>query len=66
VVAIGPKKPGIALNALKANSTREMRSERWPLDVTPWADKGSERYLWNQKSVAEAIDYVTNQQGDEI
>ena len=67
VVAIGPKKPGIALNALKANATREMRSDGcWSLDLTPWTDKGSERYLWNQKSVAEAIDYVTNQQGDDI
>src|SRR5690606_41469706 len=65
VVAIGPKKPGIALNALKANATRELRSGGcWTLDATPWADKGSERYLWNEKSVAEAIDYVTNLQGD--
>jgi REP element-mobilizing transposase RayT len=67
VVVIGPKKPGIALNALKANATREMRADGcWTLDVTPWADKGSERYLWNESSVAEAIDYVINRQGDDI
>jgi len=67
VIVIGPKKPGIALNALKANATRQMRADGcWTSDQTPWADKGSERYLWNESSVAKAIDYVTNRQGDDI
>jgi hypothetical protein len=31
-----------------------------------WADKGSKRKLWNEQSVARAIDYVLNGQGDEL
>jgi REP element-mobilizing transposase RayT len=67
VVAIGAKKPGAALNAFKANATREMRtaglisSER-----SPWADKGSNRSLWNERSIVQAIDYVLYGQGDEL
>jgi hypothetical protein len=35
-------------------------------EKTPWADKGSNRYLWNEKSVALAIEYVVNGQGDDL
>jgi REP element-mobilizing transposase RayT len=67
VVAIGTKKPEIALNGFKANATREMRqSNCWQNEKSPWADKGSKRYLWNEKSVAQAIDYVINGQGDDL
>ena len=67
VVSIGAKKPEIALNAFKANATREMRQNAcWQNEKTPWADKGSKRYLWNEKSVAAAIDYVINGQGDDL
>ncbi len=67
VVSIGVKKPEIALNAFKANATREMREcGCWHNDKGPWADKGSKRYLWNEKSVANAIDYVFNGQGDDL
>ena len=52
VVAIGSKKPEIALNAFKANATREMRENGcWKKSSSPWARKGSKRYLWNEKSV---------------
>jgi hypothetical protein len=33
---------------------------------SPWADKGSKRKLWNERSVARAIDYVLYGQGDEL
>ena len=67
VVAIGAKKPETALNAFKANATREMRQNGcWQNEKSPWADKGSEKYLWNEKSVAQAIDYVINGQGDDL
>jgi hypothetical protein len=33
---------------------------------SPWADKGSKRYLWNEESLAAAIDYVLNEQGDDL
>lgn len=31
-----------------------------------WADKGSKRNLWNEESVAKAIDYVLNIQGGDL
>ena len=30
------------------------------------AEKGSKRYLWNERSVKQAIDYVLYGQGDEL
>ena len=67
VVAIGNKKATIALNAFKANATRQMREAGcWQNDHTPWADKGSERYLWTEKHVFDAVDYVLNGQGGDL
>ena len=67
VVSIGAKKPKFALNALKANATRQMRQDGgWQMDHSPWVDKGSKRRLWNERSVARAIDYVINGQGDDL
>jgi REP element-mobilizing transposase RayT len=66
VVDIGARKPDIALNAFKANATRKMREgDCWRSEFSPWADKGSKRYLWNERSVARAIDYVLYGQGDD-
>ena len=67
VVSIGTRKPEIALNAFKANATRKMReSICWINKLSPWADKGSNRYLWNEQSVGRAIEYVLFAQGDEL
>ncbi|MBV9960287.1 MAG: transposase [Acidobacteria bacterium] len=67
VVSIGEAKPALALNAFKANATRQMRQDGcWQSSHSPWADKGSKRYLWNERSVARAIDYVLNGQGNDL
>jgi len=67
VVSIGTAKPDIALNAFKANATRRMRADGiWNNDRSPWVKKGSKRNLWNERSVARAIDYVLYGQGDEL
>lgn len=67
VVAIGPAKPERALNDFKSYSTRRMRENGcWHCDHSPWVDKGSKRYLWNERSIALAVDYVVNGQGDEL
>ena len=67
VVSIGLIKPERALIALKSNATRQMRQDKcWQYDYSPWAEKGSKRCLWNERSVARAIDYVLNGQGDEL
>ena len=67
VVNIGTKRPEVAMNAFKANATRKMRETGcWKSERGPWADKGSNRYLWNERSVERAIDYVLYGQGDEL
>jgi REP element-mobilizing transposase RayT len=67
VVSIGETNPQRALNAFKANATRQMRQDgNWPENHSPWADKGSKKFLWNERSIERAIDYVINGQGDEL
>jgi len=67
VVSIGATKPERALNAFKANATRQMRADgNWRKAHSPWADKGSQRYLWNERSVVLAVDYVVNGQGGDL
>ncbi|MDX6443380.1 MAG: hypothetical protein QOH71_454 [Blastocatellia bacterium] len=67
VVSIGLIRAERALIALKANATRRMRQDScWRHAHSPWAEKGSKRCLWNERSVARAIDYVLYGQGDEL
>jgi REP element-mobilizing transposase RayT len=61
------RKPELVLNAFKANATRQLRQDGlWLHPFSPWADKGSKRRLWNERSTAKAIDYVLNGQGDDL
>ena len=67
VANIGIAKPSVALNAFKANATRAMRDAGLYVGPeTPWADKGSERWLWTRGEVNRAIDYVLYGQGDDF
>lgn len=67
VVSIGDRKPETALNAFKANATREMRSQKlWSSEKSPWSDKGSRRYLWTERSFALAVEYVLYGQGEDL
>jgi hypothetical protein len=67
VICIGSKRPKDALIALKANATRQLREDGiWQHEHSPWAEKGSKRNLWNEKSIWEACNYVENGQGDEL
>ncbi len=67
VVSAPMTNPDKILSAFKANATREMREKGcWPHEHSPWAAKGSKRRLWHEKSVASAIDYVINGQGDDL
>jgi len=64
VVAVGAASSKKVLSAFKANSTRKMRENKcWLFEHSPWADKGSRRYLWTEKSIEIAVDYVINGQG---
>jgi len=67
VVSIGTVKPEHALNAFKSYATRKMRQDgNWQESHSPWADKGSQRHLWNERSLTLAIDYVMNGQGGDL
>ena len=67
VVSTGGTKPERALNAFKAYATRRLRSDgHWNKSHSPWADRGSKRRLWSERSVAIAVDYVINGQGDDL
>jgi len=61
------RKPELVLIAFKANATRQLRKDGlWSHGFSPWARKGSKRKLWNEQSVAKAIDYVLYGQGDDL
>ena len=67
VVVCADRDPDSVLVAFKANATRRLREEGlWSYPFSPWARKGSRRNLWNERSVANAIDYVLYGQGDEL
>ncbi len=67
VVSTGDRKPEKALNAFKAYATRRMKlNETWASERSPWVDKGSLRWLWYEKSVFYACDYVDNGQGADL
>ena len=64
VVAVGETSSKKVLSAFKANATRKLRESKiWQFEHSPWADKGSRRFLWTEKSIEIAIDYVINGQG---
>ena len=50
----------------RRNATRKLEGDFGHTEFSPWADKGSKRKLWNERSVARAIDYVLNGQGDDL
>ena len=67
VVVAANSKPGMVLNAFKANATSQLRRDRfWPHPFSPWADRGSKVRLWNERSVAKAIEYVLHGQGGDL
>lgn len=67
VVATGAVKPELMLNAFKANATRQLRQNGlWKNEHSPWANKGSCRFLWNERSVARAVEYVVSGQCGEL
>lgn len=67
VVVAADRDPELVLIAFKANATRQLREDRlWLHDFSPWARKGSKIRLWNEQSIARAIDYVLHGQGDDL
>lgn len=67
IVSTGNYSAKSALNAFKAYSTKNFRKNNlWNYEHSPWSDKGSERFLWNEKSLETAIEYVASGQGAKL
>ncbi len=67
VIEIGNYSSKKALVNLKANATRQMREDDlWNFAHSPWAEKGSRRFLWTERSLEIAVDYVLNRQGSNL
>jgi REP element-mobilizing transposase RayT len=61
------QKPEPLLDAFKSYSTRALRrAGLLSPAVKPWARHGSTIYLWKERDVAKAIEYVMLGQGDEL
>jgi hypothetical protein len=56
--------PDRAMDQFKAWCTRNLRKAGLAGDdQRPWVVGGSKRFLWDMQSLADAVDYVLNQQG---
>jgi REP element-mobilizing transposase RayT len=61
------RKPEPILIAFQAYSTRALRKNKLTVPgVKPWSRHGSTIYLWKEKDVEKAIDYVLFGQGDDL
>jgi hypothetical protein len=59
--------PDPLLEAFKAYATRALRRAKlMPLTVKPWIRHGSTVYLWKEKDVAKAIEYVMLGLGNDL
>ena len=67
VVVSVDAKPEKALHDFQAYATRRLR-QAYPIlkDQKIWTRHGSTRYLWNRKSLGEAIRYVIHEQGEQM
>jgi REP element-mobilizing transposase RayT len=58
--------PEPILEALKAYGTRKLRQAGLiSASTKPWVRHGSTRYLWKERHVERAVNYVLNGQGDD-
>lgn len=61
------KKPEPIMEAFKAYATRALRNASLlSAAVRPWARHGSTVYLWKERHVEKAVEYVIDGQGDEL
>jgi len=66
VVVSAGCKPEPILDAFKAYATRKLRGMGLISTRTkPWVRHGSTRYLWKERHVEKAIEYVLYGQGDD-
>ncbi len=67
VVVSAGCRPEAVLRDFKAYATRRMRERgSWPHRHSPWAEGGSRRYLWTDRNVEQAVEYVIDCQGGSL
>ena len=60
-------RPDRVMTALKANATRKMHEDNcWNSELSPWAHRGSKRYLWTEQELVNPIVYVREDQGEPL
>ena len=67
VVVTALREPEALLEAFKSYSTRALRRANLISETfKPWIRHGSTIYLWKERDVAKAVEYVMLSQGDEL
>jgi hypothetical protein len=67
VVVTAACEPESILEAFKSYSTRALRLAKLiSQTLKPWIRHGSTAYLWKERDVAKAIEYVALGQGDDL
>jgi len=67
IVVRACKEPEPIMDAFKAYATRALRKAGLlSASVRPWARHGSTVYLWKERHVEKAVEYVIYGQGDEL
>lgn len=67
VVSCGDTHTEKAMAEMKAWTTRRLREAGCvSADATVWTHHGSKRYLWNEASLAKAVEYVSEKQGVDL
>jgi REP element-mobilizing transposase RayT len=67
VVVSGVGKPELIMNSFKSYATRNLRKNSLILsEQKVWSRHGSTKYLWTERHIEIAVDYVLNGQGGEL
>lgn len=60
-------KPEQVMNAFKSYATRRLREYKLhPSEAKLWARHGSTKYLWTERHIEIAVEYVVSGQGEEL
>ncbi len=61
------RKPEFLMNSMKSYCTRKLKREgQVPYDMKIWSRHGSTRYLWTDRHIEIAVEYVLDGQGGEL
>lgn len=66
-VVSSTEKPEFMMNSFKSYATRHLRTANLvSTEAKLWSRHGSTRYLWTERHIEVAVDYVMNGQGNEL